>query len=61
VRDSHSNLRSSGEWGNSLDKTPEQAQIPGVRRQMLFRHEVRDLNASDEGEALRSMSFKGNR
>jgi hypothetical protein len=60
VGNSQSDLCSGGERSKGLDKTSEQAQILGVRRKLLFRHKVRDLNPSNKVEARRSMLSRMN-
>ena len=55
VRNSQSDLCSGWERSSGLNKTSEHTQILGVRCKLLFRHDVRDLNPSNKGEALRSM------
>jgi hypothetical protein len=58
VRNSQSDLCSGWERSSRLNKTSEHTQVLGVRCKLLFRHDVRDLNPSNEGETLRAMPFR---
>jgi hypothetical protein len=61
VRNSHSDLCSGRERRRRFDKTSEHAQILDVRSQLLFRHDIYDLNPGNEVETLRAMPFGMNR
>jgi hypothetical protein len=61
VRNSHSDLCSGRERSSRFDKTSEDAQILDVRSQLLFGHDIYDLNPGNEGETLRAMPFGMNR
>lgn len=48
VRDSHSGLRSTGEWSLRLDETTEEIQVFGVSVELSLRVDSGDLNPCDE-------------